>query len=96
MSHRLLIAHQQGDCNIYTCEFCEAEDALEEARGTVIRSRADLQVDVIYVNPDGSALRSPDGVGCYFYDSEEEAVDDHPEDGPEVVYLDEPFDQNLN
>lgn len=78
--------HSNGDCG-FDCPACAEDDGL-----TVI-DRDTWEADVIYVNLDGSALRTPDGIGAYFYDSEEEAIDDHLEDGPEVVYLDRKFVQ---
>lgn len=33
--------------------------------------------DVIYVLPDGTAFVTPDGLGRYWYDTEDEAVADY-------------------
>uniref|UniRef100_A0AAU7GZQ5 Uncharacterized protein n=1 Tax=Streptomyces phage Kamino TaxID=3158857 RepID=A0AAU7GZQ5_9CAUD len=40
-------------------------------------TRENQEVDVIYVLPDGTAFVTPDGAGRYWYDSEEEAVEDY-------------------
>lgn len=45
--------------------------------------------DVIYVDRHyGTAFRSPDGIGRYFYDDEGEAVDDTFELTPTIVEVD--------
>lgn len=36
-------------------------------------TRANQLVEVIYVNPDGTAFWSPDGVGRFYFESLEEA-----------------------
>lgn len=52
-------------------------------------NRESQRVDVIYVDRHyGTAFRSPDGVGRYFYDTEEEAVDDTFETDPIIVEVD--------
>lgn len=45
----------------------------------LIVTRKNWRTDTIYVEPDGSAFVTPDGVGAYFYDSQEQA---------EVEYVD--------
>lgn len=62
--------------------------------GVVVVARPGLETDTIYVNPDGSAFWTPDGVGCYFYDTEEQAFDEAGADSDwETVHLDREFVQ---
>ena len=43
-----------------------------------IKSRDDLRVEVLYVNDEtDEALWTPDGIGCFFYDVEEEGMEAH-------------------
>lgn len=43
-----------------------------------IKSIDDLKVDTIYVNDETSeAVVTPDGVGFYYYDTEEQAMNAH-------------------
>ena len=54
--------------------------------------REQQKTDVIYVTPSGGVFVSPDGIGRIWYDSEEEAAEQHG-DHLETVYLDvEPWD----
>ncbi|WJN62692.1 hypothetical protein [Streptomyces phage phiScoe10] len=43
---------------------------------TVI-TRENQEADVLYVLPDGTAFVTPDGLGRYWYDSEEEGEEDY-------------------
>jgi hypothetical protein len=62
--------------------------------GLEVIARPGLETEKVYVNPDGSAFWTPDGVGCFFYDSEDEALAEagSPTDW-DVVYLDREFVQ---
>ncbi|WJN63006.1 hypothetical protein [Streptomyces phage phiScoe25] len=40
-------------------------------------TRETQEVDVLYVLPDGTAFVTPDGAGRYWYDTEEEGVEDY-------------------
>lgn len=43
-----------------------------------IQSRDDLNVEIVYVNDQtDEALVTPDGVGLYFYDTWEQAMEQH-------------------
>lgn len=64
-------------------------DCIDESLTVV--ARPGLEVDTIYVNPDGSAFFTPDGIGCIFFDTEEEAVADT--GIADITYLDRRFEQ---
>lgn len=56
-------------------------------------TRDTMKVDKVYVEPDGSAWFTPDGVGIYFYDTLEGALEDYADwRPPNIVYLDIPSD----
>jgi hypothetical protein len=73
-------------------------DTISEAdcfdEGLEVIARPGLETEKVYVNPDGSAFWTPDGVGCFFYDSEDEALAaaGSPDDW-DVVHLDREFVQ---
>lgn len=49
-----------------------------------------LNPDLIYVNESGDcAWRTPDGIGCYWYDSLEDALDDLGSTEPHATIEDE-------
>lgn len=54
-------------------------------------TRRNWSTTAVYVNPDGTAFVTPDGVGAYFYDTEEEARNDYV-DWNRVAYLSKPAD----
>lgn len=81
------------------CERCGMSDYDNEIRDNdcideslTVVARPGLEVDHCYVNPDGSAFFTPDGIGCIFYVSEEALLADAGEEY-EVVYLDRRFEQ---
>lgn len=56
-------------------------------------TRERMKVDTVYVEPDGSAWFTPDEVGCYFYDTLEQALEDYASwRPPNIVYLNIPSD----
>lgn len=54
--------------------------------GDLIIDRDNQEADVLYVLPDGTAFVTPDGVGRYWYDDEDEAALDY--DVERTVYVD--------
>lgn len=58
-------------------------------------TRRNWSTTAVYVNPDGTAFVTPDGVGAYFYDSEEEARHDYI-DWNRVAYLSKFADLETN
>lgn len=73
--------------NEVTERYCVSADL------TVV-ARPGLECETVYVNPDGSAFWTPDGVGCYFFIDAEAAFAEagNPDDW-ETVHLDREFAQ---
>ena len=54
-------------------------------------TRRNWSTTAIYVNPDGTAFVTPDGVGAYFYDTVDEAMTEYL-GWNRVAYLSKPAD----
>jgi hypothetical protein len=57
----------------------------------LVVTRKNWRTDTIYVEPDGSAFVTPDGVGAYFYDSQEQAEAEYV-DWDRIAILEQPAD----
>lgn len=51
-------------------------------------TRDEQKPEYLYIEPDGSAFFTPDGEGRIYYDSDEDALEEHEPAG--IVMLDEP------